>query len=344
MRTPHLDRAPAGATIPAAVSRRRVLATGAALAALPFAAPWVRAQASSWPDRPIRVLQGFAAGGNADTIARLVGTEMARPLGQPFVVEAQVGAGGTLASAAVARAAPDGYTMLLATGGHAVAGALYERLPYRTVEDFQMVSTLTFFPFLVVTQADSRFPSLTAALEAAKAAPGTVGYGTAGVGSTHHLLGELLARMGDVRMLHVPYRGDAASMAALLAGDVPLMIAPPTAVLGNIRAGRVRALAVTGPTRWSGMPEVPTVAEQGVAGFDVRSWAGWMVPAGTPMPIVERLHAETQKALAIPAVRTRLEEMGGEVRGSTPQEMTQLVASEVQRWSQVVAQAGIPKS
>ncbi|MBL8334183.1 MAG: tripartite tricarboxylate transporter substrate binding protein [Rubrivivax sp.] len=322
------------------MDRRRFTALAAGTLAA-TALPPARAQA--WPGKPIKVLQGFAAGGNADTIARLVSTEMAKGLGQPFVVEAVVGAGGTLASAAVARAAPDGYTLLLATGGHAVAGALYEKLPYPSVAGFQMVSTITFFPFLVVTTAESRYRSLTEVLAAARAQANAISYGTAGVGSTHHLVGELMAKMAGVQMLHVPYRGDSASLTALLAGDIPIIIAPPTAVLGNLKAGKLRALAVTGPRRWAGMPEVPTVAEQGVAGFDVSSWAGWMLPAGTPMPIVERLHAETQKALQVPAVRARLEEMGGEARGSTPQEMAAMVAAEVQKWTQVVTDAKIPR-
>jgi tripartite-type tricarboxylate transporter receptor subunit TctC len=318
--------------------QRRTFAA-AALAA----AAWPAARAQSWPSRPIKTLQGFAAGGNADTIARVVGTEMAKGLGQPLVVEAVVGAGGTLASAAVARAAPDGHTLLLATGGHAVAGALYEKLPYKTVDSFQMVSTITFFPFLVVTTPNARFRSLAEALAAAKAAPESVAYGTAGVGSTHHLVGELLAKMAGVKLLHIPFRGDSASVTALLGGELPLVIAPPTAVLGHLKAGKLKALAISGSRRWPQMPEVPTVAEQGVAGFDVSSWAGWMLPAGTPQPIVERLHAETQKALQVDGVKARLEEMGGEARGSTPQEMTAMVAAELKKWQQVVADAGIAR-
>lgn len=313
--------------------------TAAALAAA--CSTSVRAQ--SWPARPLKVLQGFAAGGNADTIARVVGAEMSKGLGQPLVVEAQVGAGGTLASAAVARAPADGYTLLLATGGHAVAGALYEKLPYKTVESFQMVSTITVFPFLVVTTPSSKFRTLSDVLAAAKATPEGVAYGTAGIGSTHHLIGELLAKLAGVKLLHVPFRGDSASLTALLGGEIPLVIAPPTAVLGQLKAGKVRALAVTGPQRWPLMPDVPTVAQQGVPGFDVRSWAGWMLPAGTPQAIVERLHAETQKALQVDAVKARLAEMGGEARGSTPQEMAAMVDSEVKKWTQVVADARIAR-
>ncbi|MEO8297643.1 MAG: tripartite tricarboxylate transporter substrate binding protein [Burkholderiales bacterium] len=299
--------------------------------------------ADTWPARPIRVVQGFAAGGNADTIARLMGAEMSKGLGQPLVVDAVTGAGGTLASATVARAAPDGYTMLLATGGHAVAGAIYEKLPYQTVNSFQMVSTITYFPFLLVARPDSNIRSLGDLIAAAKTTPGGLAYGTAGVGSTHHLAGELLAKMASVPLLHVPFRGDAASITAVLSGEIPVVIAPATAVLPQLKAGKLKAIAVTGPQRWAGMPSVPTVAEQGVPGYDVRSWAGWMVPAGTPMAIVEKLHAETLKALQVPAVKARLEEMGGEPRASTPQEMAAMVGAETQKWTQVVNDAKLPR-
>lgn len=301
------------------------------------------ALAQSWPDRPIKIVQGFAPGGNADNIARAVSAEMGKGLNQSFVVEAQSGAGGTIASAAVSRARPDGYTLLLATGGHAVAGAIYNNPGYRTVQDYEMVGTITYFPFLIVTTADSKLPGLAALLGQARANPGKVAYGTAGIGSTHHLAGELLASMSKTDLLHVPYRGDSASLTALLSGDIPVIIAPPTAVMANIRAGKLRAIAVTGPARWPGLPEVPTVAEQGVPGYDVRSWAGLMAPAGTPRPVIERLNAELLKALQVPSVRARLEDMGGEARGSTPEEMRAMVAAETQKWTQVVADAKIPK-
>jgi tripartite-type tricarboxylate transporter receptor subunit TctC len=299
--------------------------------------------AQTYPERPVKVLQGFAPGGNADAIARAVSWEMGKGLAQSFVVEAQSGAGGTIAATAVSKARPDGYTLLLATGGHAVAGALYNNLAYRTVQDFDMVSTITYFPFLVVVSADSKMNSLSAVLANAKANPDMVSYGTAGIGSTHHLAGELLASMSKTQLLHVPYRGDSASLTALLAGDIPMIIAPPTAVLANIKAGKLRAIATTGPQMWPGLPEVPTVAEQGVAGYDVRSWAGLMAPAGTPRPVIDRLNTELQKALLVPAVKTRLEEMGGEVRGSTPEEMRTMVANQTQKWIQVVSDAKIPK-
>lgn len=313
-----------------------------ALSAASLALPW-QAWAQSYPDRPVKILQGFAPGGNADAIARAVGQEMGKGLGQSMVVEAQAGAGGTIAATTVSKAKPDGYTLLLATGGHAVAGALYNNLAYRTVQDFEMVSTITYFPFLVVVPANSKFNNLSALLAAAKANPDQISYGTAGIGSTHHLAGELLASMSKTQLLHVPYKGDSGSLTALMAGDIPMIIAPPTAVMANIKAGKLRALAATGPQRWSVLPDVPTVAEQGVAGFDVRSWAGLMAPAGTPRAVIDRLNAELQKALQVPAVKTRLEEMGGEARGSTPEEMKTMVANQTQKWIQVVNDAKIPK-
>ncbi len=301
------------------------------------------AWAQSYPERPIKILQGFAPGGNADNIARALSTEMTKGLKQPFVVEAQTGAGGTIAATTVARAKPDGYTLLLATGGHAVAGALYSTLAYKTVADFEMVSTITYFPFLIVTSADSKLKTVADLLAAARKEGSELSFGSAGVGSTHHLAGELLAKMAKIDVLHVPYRGDAASITAMLANDVSFIIAPPTAVISNIKAGKLRALATTGAQRWPGLPEVPTVAEQGVPGYDVRSWAGLMAPAGTPRAIVDVLNQEVRKALQVAAVRTRLEEMGGEAKGSSPEEMKTMVSAELQKWTQVVADAKIPK-
>ncbi len=301
------------------------------------------ALAQTYPDKNIKIMQGFAPGGNADAIARAVGSEISKSVGQAVVVEAQAGAGGTIAATTVAKAKPDGYTLLLATGGHAVAGAIYNNLNYKTVQDFEMVSTITYFPFLVVINAENKIANFPALLNQAKANPGKIAYGTAGIGSTHHLAGELLASMAKVDLLHVPYRGDAGSITALLAGDVPFIIAPPTAVLTNIKAGKLKAIAATGPQRWVGLPDVPTVAEQGVPGYDVRSWAGLMAPAGTPKPVIDKLNAETLKAIQLPHVKARLEEMGGDVRGSTSDEMKNMVASETQKWIQVVNNAKIPK-
>ncbi|MEI6301209.1 MAG: tripartite tricarboxylate transporter substrate binding protein [Betaproteobacteria bacterium] len=312
----------------------------AMLAALALA-PVVQAQ--DYPTRPIKIIQGFAPGGNADSIARLLGQEMSRSLGQPVIVETKAGAGGNIAAEAVARAAPDGYTLLLAVGGHTVSGALYQTLGYKSVEGFEWISTATVFPFVLSVRSDSPQQNVAELLAAARAKPDGVSYGSAGIGSTQHLTGALLASVTGTQLLHVPYKGDAGALTALLAGDVNFVIAPGTATLPHVRGGRLKAIAVSGATRWPGLPDVPTVQEAGVPGFDVSSWAGLATTAGTPRAIVERLNAEVLKALQVPEVRARLEGFGGEVRGSTPEEMRQRIASEVQRWSKVIAEAGIPK-
>jgi len=299
--------------------------------------------AQNYPDHPIRILQGFAPGGNADAIARAVSDEMGKGLSQTFIVDAQTGAGGTIAATTVSRAKPDGYTLLLATGGHAVAGALYNNLAYKTVQDFDMIGTITYFPFLIVVKNDGKIQGLSSILQEAKSNPDKLSYGSAGIGSTHHLAGELLSSMSKTQLLHIPYKGDAASIVALLSGDIPMVIAPPTAVMSNIKAGKLRAIATTGSQRWPGLPDVPTVSEQGITGYDVRSWAGLMAPAGTPRPIIDRLNNELQKALLVPAIRSKLEDMGGEVKGSTPEEMKLMVTNQTQKWIQVVNDSKIPK-
>lgn len=301
------------------------------------------ATAQDYPTRPVKIVQGFAPGGNADTIARILGHELSKSLGQPVIVEARPGAGGNLAADAVSKALPDGHTLLLVTGGHAVSGALYRSLSYQTVQSFEMISTATFFPFMVIARSDGKHQTLRALLDAAKAAPESITFGTAGVGATQHLTGELLASMAGVRFLHVPYKGDAAALAGLLGGDPTFVVAPATAALPHIKSGKLKPLAVTGATRWPGLREVPTVEEAGVPGFDVRSWIGIATTAGTPKHIVDRLNAEMQRVLAVPEVRTKLEAFGGEVRGSTGAEMRTRVITEVQRWASIIRDAKIER-
>jgi tripartite-type tricarboxylate transporter receptor subunit TctC len=310
------------------------------LAAATLAPP---AAAQDFPVRPLKIVQGFAPGGNADIIARVLAQEMAKGLGQPIVVESRPGAGGNIGAEAVAKATPDGHTMLLVTGGHTVSGALYKALPYDPVESFEMIGIVTQFQFLILTRADSKLPTMAALLEQARAKPGSITYGSAGVGSTQHLIGELVASMGKVDLLHVPYKGDAAAFTGMFGGEVDFVAAPPTVALGQLKAGKVRALAVTGNTRWNTLPNVPTIVESGVPGYDVRSWAGLATTAGTPKAVVERLNAELKRASQVAEVRTKLEEMGGEVRASTPAEMKARVAGDLQGWVKVIKDAKIPQ-
>jgi tripartite-type tricarboxylate transporter receptor subunit TctC len=321
--------------------QRRTLLRAAA--ALPFATAAGRGNAQAYPSRPIRIFQGFGPGGNADTIARLIGNEIAKTLGQPVVVETRPGAGGNLAAETVAKAPPDGYSLLLVTGGHTVSGAIYRNLPYDPVDGFEMISTITQFPFLFVVRADSPYQTLRALLDAGRAKPDAIAYASAGIGSTHHLTGELLAKMSGVPMLHVPYKGDAAAITSLLGGEIPLAVGTPTVVMPQARGGKLRVLAVSGGARWSVMPEVPTADEAGVPGFDVRSWTGLAATGGTPRPIIERLNAEIQRALQLPEVRARIDTLGAETRGSTPQELRDRVAAELARWKKVISDSKIPQ-
>lgn len=320
--------------------RRRMLAALAALGTLGVAALsalTLPGQAQTYPDRPIRLMHGFAAGGNADTVARILGTAMSQKLGQPIVVEPKPGAGGTLAGDAVAKSKPDGYTLLLATGGHAIAAAMYDKLPYDTLKSFQPVSAVTSFSFLVVVNAASPHQNLQQLLAAARARATPLTYGSAGIGTGQHMTGALLAHKTGVAATHVPYRGDAASVTAALGGEVDFILAPPTAALPHIRAGKLRALAISGNTRWSGLPEVPTVQEQGVRDYDVRSWTALLAPAGTPAAVVDRLNTTLRTVLADAAVRQKLEEAtGGEVRANAPPELGAAIQSDVRRWTDLV--------
>ncbi len=300
--------------------------------------------AQEYPNRPIKMIQGFAPGGNADVVARILGQEMSKGLGQPIIVEARPGAGGTLGSDAVARAAPDGYTLLLATGGHSVSGALYKSLPYNPVDSFEWISTASFISFVLVERSDAKLRTLRELLQAARAKPGSISFGSAGIGATQHLTGELLASMADVKLLHVPYKGDSAALTGLLGGEINFVVAPATATLPHVKAGKLIVLGVASSSRWQGMPDVPTVAESGVAGFEVRSWTGIGTPAGTPRPIVNRLNAEMQRVLQVPEVRSKLESIGGDVQGSTSEELRNHVAREVARWSKVIREANIQRN
>ncbi|MFM9882236.1 MAG: Bug family tripartite tricarboxylate transporter substrate binding protein [Burkholderiales bacterium] len=299
--------------------------------------------AQSFPNRPMRIIQGSAAGGNSDTAARLLGQGMQKSLGQPIIVETRLGGSGRIAADAVAKAAPDGHTLLLITGGHVTTGAASKSLPYDTVESFAWISTASEFPFMLVVRADSPFQTLAAVIAEARAKPQTVTFGSSGTGATLHLVGELVGRMANVELVHVPYKGESQAMIAILAGDIRFAVATPTTAVGQVNGGKVKALAVSSAARWPGMPDVPTIAEAGVPGYDVRSWLGLATTGGTPRPIVDRLHEAMMIALNDPEVKSRLEAMGGTVKSSSPGETRQRVVSELARWNKVITEANIPR-
>jgi tripartite-type tricarboxylate transporter receptor subunit TctC len=320
------------------LARTALLATGLlSLAVMPAAA-------QDYPNRPIRIVVGFPAGGGVDTVARVVGNELGKALGQPAVIDNKPGAAGTLGAADVAKSAPDGYTLLVTPGGHAIFGAMFKSLPFDTVDGFTWISNIINVPFFVVVPAGSEFRSLADLVAKAKANPGGITFGSAGPGSTHHLGIELLAAMAGVKLLHVPYRGDAPLVTALIAGEVQFGLATPTLIVDNIKAGKLRALATTANARWSTLPDVPTVAQTlGLTGYDVRTWFALAGPAGLPKPIVERLNSEVRKAIATPEVRERLAGIGGEISPTTPAEIRDRVARELAIWIKTVDTAGIPK-
>jgi tripartite-type tricarboxylate transporter receptor subunit TctC len=301
------------------------------------------APAQDYPSRPIKIVAGFPPGGGVDTVARLIGQGMSSELGQPVVVENKPGAAGTIGAAQVAKSDPDGYTLLVTPGGHSLFGAVFQSVPFDTVTSFSWISNVITVPFFIVVPANSRFQSLSALIAEAKSAPGKISFGSAGPGSTHHLGGELLAIRTGGKFLHIPYRGDAPVITALLAGEIDFAFATPTQVISNVQAGKFRALATTADTRSQKLPDVPTVQEAlALDGFNLQTWFALAGPERLPRPIVDRLNAELRKALTVPAVSKGLEAIG-DLRPTTPEEMRDRVARELATWVKTVDEAKIPK-
>jgi tripartite-type tricarboxylate transporter receptor subunit TctC len=302
------------------------------------------ADAQPYPNRVIRIIHGFAPGGAADTLSRIMAEGLSKQLGQNVIVESKPGAGGNIASEAVARATPDGYTLGLITGGHAISGALYKSLGYKPVDSFEMISTVVYYALVVAVRSDYQAKTLGELIALAKAKPGALSFGSVGFGSTHHLAGELLKNAAGIDMVHIPYRGDSQAIAALLAGDVPVIVGTSVLVAPQIESGSVRGLAVTSSTRSKLLPNVPSASEAGLKDFDVRTWAGLIAPKGTPPEIVAQLNQAVQAALADPAIRAKIETaVGGEARGSTPAEMHDLIVAEIKKWNAVIDAAKIPR-
>jgi tripartite-type tricarboxylate transporter receptor subunit TctC len=322
--------------------RRGIVSFVACAIALWVMAPAAHAQ--PYPNHVIRIIHGFAPGGAADTLSRIMAEGLSKQLGQNIIVEAKPGAGGNIASEAVARATPDGYTLGLITGGHAISGALYNSLGYKPVDSFEMISTVVYYALVIAVRSDYQAKTLGELIALAKAKPGALSFGSVGFGSTHHLAGELFKNAAGIDMVHIPYRGDSQAIAALLAGDVPVIVGTSVLVAPQIESGSVRGLAVTSSTRSKLLPDVPSAAEAGLKGFDVRTWAGLIAPKGTPPEIVAQLNQAVQAALADPAVKARIETaVGGEARGSTPVEMHDLIVTEIQKWNAVIDAGKIPR-
>lgn len=296
----------------------------------------------TYPSRPVTLVHGFAAGGNADVISRILADQLSKDLGQAVVVEAKPGAGGNIASAYVAKAPNDGYTMQLLVGGHTVSAALYKKLQFDPVKDYAFVSTVVTFPFFVAVKAGA-YPSLQALIAKAKEKNGGLNFGSAGVGTTQHLTGELLAQRTGTRFTHIPYQGGSATVTALLRGDVDLIVDTGTVIKSQAASGLIDILAVSSKDRWKLTPNVPTISETVAPGFDVLSWTGIGVPAGTPAPVVNRLNAEVRRALAEPSVQERLRTLDSEPAPSSGAELRELITRQIDTWNRVVDQAGLER-
>jgi tripartite-type tricarboxylate transporter receptor subunit TctC len=295
----------------------------------------------AYPNRIIHLIQGFPPGGNVDIIARIVGHEMEKSLGQSIVVEAKPGLAGALAAETVARSDADGYTLLMLPSAHPAYAALSKNVKFKVVDDFTWISVASFYPFMIAVKADSRFQSLKQIIEEARAKPGELKYGSAGVGSILHTTVELIGNQTKTKFLHIPYRGEAPALTGLLQGEIDFIAATTGPVSPRVKSGEFRALAVTGKTRWRDFPDVPTVAESAIPGFEVISWTGLAGPPNLPKPIVDRLNAELRKALAVPEAKSKLEAMGGDPRATTPDEMKTLVQRQYDTWKKLAVEANL---
>jgi len=311
----------------------------AGLAAL-FAAPALAQD--RWPSKPITYIVPFPPGGTTDVLARIIGQKLGAALGTTIVVENKPGAGGNVGSEVVAKAAPDGYTILGGTiSSHAINVSLYPKLPYDPVTSFQPITLIGTNPNILVVNASSPYKSVQDITAALKAKPGSLSYASAGNGTSQHLSAELYKYLAGVDMVHIPYKGSGPAIQDVIGGQVPMMFDTSVVAGPHIEGGRLRALAVTSSKRASAFPNVPTMAESGVPGYDVVSWQAIFAPAGTPKPIVDRLHAEVAKILKEPDMQERLAKLGLDPSGITPAELVAFQKAEIDKWAKVVKAANI---
>ena len=302
----------------------------------------ISSQAQDWPTRPIRIVVGFGPGGGTDIAARIVAEPLSKALGQPVVVENRVGAGGNTAAEQVAKGPKDGYTALMMSNAHAVAPAMNKSLRYESIADFAMVSLLGTAGLVLVTAPDFPAKDLKGVIAHVKANPGKLNFGSPGVGTTQHFSAEFMKQLAGLDILHVPYKSTPATITALIAGEVQLVIELIQTVQGQFQAGTLRAIAVTSPQRFPTVPDIPTFAESGLPGYDVTSWYGLAFPAGTPAAIVEKTNKAMRDLLATDTVRAQILKVGALVRSSTPDELRDHIASEIARWNERLETLGVP--
>jgi len=328
---------------PALPSRRQALQWASA-ALLPAAAgAWntAAAQPAAFPSRPIRIVVPFAPGGPTDLMARAISRSMGQTLGQPVIVDNKPGGGGVIGLGEVAKQPADGYTLAFPSILAVTNPALMPNYPFDTQRDFSAVTVVGFIPHALVVRPDFPAKDLQALVAMAKDKPGSLAYGSSGNGTSAHLAGAMFAERAGIRVTHVPYRGAGPAVQDLLGGQIQFMFLDMSSALSQIQAGKLRALAVAPARRFPGLPQVPTIAEQGYPGYDIHAWYGLLVRAGTPEPVVQRLYTEVKAALATPEVRDTFRMQGIEPGGMPPAEFQQLIRSDLAQWKQTVDQLGI---
>jgi tripartite-type tricarboxylate transporter receptor subunit TctC len=297
--------------------------------------------AQTYPSKPIKLIVTYPPGGGADLMARLVSPKMAEALGQPVVVENKAGAGGQIGAAEVARANPDGYTILLDAANHAVNPSLYAALPYDPAKAFQPISLLVRFPNVLVVNPQFAAKDVKELIAMAKAKPGSVAFASSGSGSAQHLAGELFRQRAGVDMTHIPYKGGGPALNDVIGGQVPIFFGNMASSLPHVKAGKLRALAITGSKRSDALPDVPTMVEAGLPDYEVYEWNAIFAPAGTPAPIVAKLAEAIAKALHAPDVRERVASLGGEIAALSPHDTTRFVSEQTEIWGKVIRTARI---
>jgi tripartite-type tricarboxylate transporter receptor subunit TctC len=298
------------------------------------------AMAQTYPSRPVRIVVPFAAGGPADIYARVVGEKLQGSLGQPFVVENRPGGGAILGTDAVAKSAPDGYTLLMMSNTHTVNESLFAEKPYQLMRDLVPVAPINYSDLVMVVHPSVPAATLAEFIALAKAKPGGLNYASSGPGTPYHMAGELFKAMANVNIVHVPYKGSAGARTDILGGQVQMMFDAITTMAPNVRAGKLKALATSGKTRSAVLPEVPTLNEAGVPGYDAVIWLGIMAPAGTPRPIVEKLNAEITRAVNSPEMREAWGKQGAVAMSMTPEEFTRFLREDIEKWARIVKISG----
>jgi tripartite-type tricarboxylate transporter receptor subunit TctC len=299
--------------------------------------------ADPYPSRPVRIVVAYPPGGAVDTIARKVAQKLSEQMGQQFVIENKPGASGTIGAREVARAQPDGHTLLAIDNTYAILPYVFNKLPWNHATDLIPITVSAFSPIMLVVGENSRFADLQALVNAARQEPEKVTYGTGGNGSAPHFSAEAFQQAANVKLFHVPYKGAGEAVVGVMSEQVDLVMASPPSVMGNIRGGQMRALAISGTRRVSALPDVPTFSEAGVPQFSVLNWSGLAAPKGTSPEIVGKLQAEVAKALAAPDVKEFLAAQGSEPGGMTPDAFAELIQQETERWRDIAAKADIKK-